>query len=99
MSEHVTYKGRDLGKFMLNDNGTCKFVFVAEGLESLATLFSIQPDDEIETEGRGKMKYSQFQQTYLKNINAFYPTIEAWLLKNRSERTIEAVDRSITNSQ
>ena len=88
MSEWVTYQGKALGRIKLNDNGTNKFVFIAEGLEALATLFSINPADEIETEGRGKMPYEKFQQDYLRDISAFYPTLDEWLLKNECARTI-----------
>lgn len=88
MSEWVTYQGKALGRIKLNDNDTNKFVFIAEGLEALATLFSINPADEIKTEGRGKIPYEQFQQDYLKDISSFYPTMDEWLLKNERGRTV-----------
>lgn len=95
MSEWITYQGKALGRIKLNDNGTNKFIFIAEGLEALATLFSINPADKIETEGSGKMPYEKFQQGYLRNISAFYPTLDEWLLKNERRKTV-AEDESQT---
>lgn len=91
MSENISYQGRFLGHIRVNDNDTDKFVFVADKLETLAALFKINPDEEIETEGRGKIRYQEFQQDYLSRITAYYPTEEQWLLKNRRERTLDEV--------
>ena len=92
MSDWISYQGKPLGRIKLNDNGTNKFVFIAEGLEALATLFSIDSSDEIESEGRGKMPYQEFQQDYLKDISGFYPTMEAWLLKNERAKNVSEYD-------
>jgi hypothetical protein len=89
MSDWVSYNGKALGRIKLNDNGVNKFVFIAEGLEALATLFSIKPDEEIELDTYGKMPYIKFQQDYLKSISAFFPTLDEWLLKNEQGRSLD----------
>jgi len=88
MSDWVSYQGKSLGRIKSDDSNTGKVVFVADSLEALATLFSIDPADEIETESRGKMSYETFQQDYLCGISIFYPTVEELVLKNRRGRTI-----------
>jgi hypothetical protein len=90
MGNWISYQERALGRIRFSDNGTNKFIFIAEGLEALATLFSLEPTDEIEIEGRG-MPYKEFQQDYLRVISAFYPTEDAWFLKNERAKTLDEV--------
>jgi len=98
MSDHVSYKGHHLGKVCLDDTNTGKVVFIADDLNALATLFRIEPTDEIEIESVGKIPYiipyKKFQQDYLSGISGFYPTRDEWLLKNRRGRTIEESEKS-----
>lgn len=99
MVEWVSYQGKPLGKTSFDDTGNRKLVFVAEGLEALATLFSLKPTDQVETEGRGTMTYEKYKQDTLSEITGFYPNTEAWLLKNYKERTIRELDSArITRS-
>lgn len=81
MSAWVSYQGKPIGRIKINDNGSNKFVFIAEGLEALALLFSLQSNDKIEVDGMWKIPYSQFQRDYLRRINSFYPTLDDWLFK------------------
>lgn len=96
MGTWISYKGRVLGKITLDDNNTGKFVFVAEGLEALAELFRINPNEQVEVEDNGSMNYSKFTEKYFKGsfaITGFYPTPEDWLLKNNEERTMADFDK------
>ena len=83
MSEHVEYKGKYLGALRMENTG--KVAFVAENLECLAELFKIPQKGKIKLEFRGKIPYEQF----LKRISGFYPTMDEWLLKNESGRTVD----------
>jgi len=74
MSTHISYQGKDLGKISLDDNNTGKQVFIAKGLETLMTLLSLKPADEIEIETIEKKIYDFFQREYLQRISGFYPT-------------------------
>ncbi len=94
MGEAISYKGKLLGHVRLNDNGTNKFVFTAEDVDSLTTLFQIRPDEQVETEGRGFITYDKFKNDYLSMISAFYPSLNAWLLKNYKAKTIEEFERT-----
>ena len=83
MSDWVTYKGKPLGKITSTDDPSLlKNVFVAENLDSLVALLTIDSEDEIETETGGKMPYGKFKDEYLNAISCFYPTRNAWLFKN-----------------
>ena len=82
-----------MGRIKLDYNDTHKFVFVAEDLDSLAALFRLNPEDNIETEA-GKMSYGEFKLNYLGVIHGFYPTQDAWLLKNYRAKTIEELERT-----
>ena len=93
MSTWVEYQGKPLGRIKLDGNDTHKFVFVAEDLDSLATLFRLNPEDEIEMEG-SKMSYGDFKRDYLGDIQGFYPTLDKWLLKNYRAKTIEELERT-----
>jgi len=94
MSEWVSYKGKPLGRIKLNDNNTTKFVYIAEGLDSLIALFQLKPDDEVETEGLDKIRFEEFKRERLGDISAFYPTMDAWLLKNYDARTVDEFGKS-----
>jgi hypothetical protein len=94
MSEWVSYQGKPLGRIKLNDNNTNKFVYIAEGLDSLVALFQLKPDDEVETEGRGKIRFEEFKRDYLGDISGFYPTMDTWLLKNYRAKTIDEFEKS-----
>ena len=87
MSEWVLYQGRSLGRVKAQDF-TFKPIFVAENLESLAELFRLKDEDEIETEGQGKMMYKLFKEKYLSRISEFYPNFNSWVLKNTKSKTI-----------
>lgn len=94
MGMHVLYQGQDLGSVCSDDTNTGKDVFVANGLDSLMTLFRIKPGEEVELEVRGKMPYEQFRDRVLSRIFGFYPTREAWLLKNYPARTLAEFEAS-----
>ena len=95
MSDSVFYKGERLGKIKMADDGwrTHKFVYIAEDLDSLATLFSLKPDDRIEMEGSGELSYQEFVERYLKGMTAFFPTDEAWFLKDERAKTVAELDK------
>jgi hypothetical protein len=88
MSEWVSYQGKPLGRIKLNDNNTNKFVYIAEGLDSLVALFQLKPDDVVETEDRGEIRFEEFKRDCLSGISGFYPNMDAWLLKNERAKTI-----------
>lgn len=92
MSNWVLYQGKPIGKITLSDDNTRKLVYVAEGLESLATLFSLNPNDVVSVEGRDDLKFSDFKTQYLQKITGFYPDIETWLLRNERAFTVEQLD-------
>jgi len=94
MSEWVSYQGKPLGRVKLDDNNTNKFVYIAEGLDSLIALFQLKLDDEVETEGKGKIKFEEFKKDYLENISCFYSTMDKWLLKNYRAKTIEEFEKA-----
>jgi hypothetical protein len=94
MTDHVLYKGKDLGRVCLDDTNTGKFVFVANDLDSLIMLFRINPEEQIETEGMGLIPYEKFQKEYLSTISGFYPSFEAWVLKNYRAKTVAEFEAS-----
>ena len=87
MSNHVSYQGKDLGEIKPDEHH--KLVFIADGLESLDTLLGLEPEDEIELEGKGRMPYEIFRDKHLKNIKAFYPTMDDFLLKNYEANALD----------
>lgn len=93
MSDWVSYQGKALGRIRLDDNGTNKFIYVAEGLDSLIALFRLNPTDIIEIEGRSNMTFEDFVKGYLKDISGFYPTLDAHLLRNYKAKTVEELDK------
>jgi len=99
MGEGISYKGRHLGHVRFDDNGTYKLIFTAENLDSLATLLQIRPDEQVETEVRGQISYQEFRRDYLDKITGFYPTPEAWLLKNYKAKTIEELEKTNENNK
>ena len=94
MSMHVLYNGQNLGSVCSDDTNTGKDVFVANGLDSLITLFRIKPGDKVELEVGNKVPYEIFREKVLTRVSGFYPTTEAWLLKNHSARTFEELEAS-----
>ena len=96
MATWISYRGKELGAIALDDNNTGKFIFHAKGLDSLAQLFKIGDEELVNVDGVGPMTYSEFSNRYLRGphaVTGYYPTDEAWLLKNRPERTVAALDR------
>jgi hypothetical protein len=53
----------------------------------------IVDEDEIETEGQGKMTYKTFKERHLNDVSAFYPSFDAWVLKNTRSKTIEEEEK------
>jgi hypothetical protein len=87
MSTWISYLGKPLGRIKLSDVGT-KFDYISEDISSLYALFQIPPDDEVEMEGRGKITGKELRKE-LEGVSGFYPTMEAWLLKNERSKTID----------
>jgi len=91
MSTPVYYQGIYLGKICLDDTNTKKFVFVADNLEGLTSLFSLSPDNIIEVEALGgEIPYKEFKDKHLKDVIGFYPTQDDWILKNHPEKSVAA---------
>ena len=88
MSSHVSYKNKDLGKFTV-DFKTYKTVFVATSLDTLITLFSLNSKDIVEVEGIRNMTFEEFKEKELKDVTAYYPCDNEFLLKNDKEKTIK----------
>ena len=82
MGMHVFYGGRDLGDIRIDDSDQERKVFVANGLDSLITLFRIEPLEKIKLDVIGEISYWEFSETILKKVSGFYPTVREWLLKN-----------------
>ena len=95
MSNAVFYEGKRIGSIKLDDDGkyTHKFVYIAEGLDSLAKLLNLKPNDVIELEGVSEMSYEKFKQEHLNDMIAFYPDQEAWFLKDVRAKSIEELDK------
>lgn len=92
MSNHVSYQGRHLGNIRLDENH--KWIYVADSLDALETLLGLKPGDVIDLEDHRPMPYGEFREQYLRDIHAFYPTEDDWLLKNTSARTLEEFEAS-----
>ncbi len=95
MGEWISYQQKPLGRLKLSETG--KFIYVSESLDSLIELFSINPDDEIETESFGKMKFKEFKRDYLGKISCFYTTFDEWLLKNEHVRSLDEYKERVTS--
>lgn len=75
MSTSIAYQGKHLGN--IRYDSLRKSDFVANSLEELETLLGLKPTDIIDVE-EDPMQYSEFRKKYLDNVDAFYPTLEAW---------------------
>lgn len=92
MSNHVSFGGRDLGAFKVDDLG--KVCFVAENLETLSILLGLKPNDRVDVEGPGVIGYSELRKEYLDDVDAIYPSREAWIARGTRGRTKEIISRS-----
>lgn len=91
MGQHVLYEGKHLGRFRVDHLG--KISFVADNLESLVMLFSIKPEEKIETEGRGEIPFKTFMNDYLKKVSSFYPRENEYLSRGYESKTIEEFEK------
>ena len=88
MSTHIHYKGKHLGRITLADDGTKKFVFVAEHLGDLETLFRLEDNEVVKVEGVSNMTYEQLRDFHLKDVIGFFPNEEAYLFRNHSKNSL-----------
>lgn len=93
MGEWIYARDKAFGEIRTENND--KLVFVAASLELLCDLFRMDEREEIETETKGKMLFGDFKRDYLPKISAFYPSMEAWILKNQRAKRLEEVEKYI----
>ena len=92
MSEWISYKGNALGRFKIGDH--LKSIFVAKDLDSLEVLLGLKSSDEIEFESGRIISYEKFRESHLKNVSAFYSTMEQYLYKNYSAKELKELGLS-----